>query len=149
MSPLLKPQASHLSVSLLSHVSVVPCVLPTLLSPRLDHQSVAKHGPRSATCAQVSQLCLETRPMESKHACKFLGSLTRLEPTARSCGSLVKAQASARVDVPTALHFFHSTDQGVQHVCTSFIFRECLDLCVNGMCARPTTHHDPECVIHT
>ena len=47
----------------------------------------------------------------------------------RSCGSLVQTQASARVDVPTAPHFSCSTDQGVQHVCTSFFPRERLDLC--------------------
>ena len=31
----------------------------------------------------VSQECLETRPKEPKHVCKFLRSLTRLEPTGR------------------------------------------------------------------
>ena len=31
----------------------------------------------------VSQECLETRTKDSKHACKFLGSPTRLEPTGR------------------------------------------------------------------
>ena len=41
-----------------------------------------------------------------------------------SCGSLVKAQASAQVDVPTASNFFCSTDQGVQHLRTSFIMRK-------------------------
>ena len=35
------PHAPYLSVSLLSHVSVVPCVLPTLVFPRPDHQSQA------------------------------------------------------------------------------------------------------------
>ena len=43
----------------------------------------------------VSQECLETRTQESKHACKFQGGLTRLEPTVRwSCGSLVRGSAS-------------------------------------------------------
>ena len=37
-----------------------------------------QHEPRSPTCVPPSQDCLETRPKE----CKFLGSLTRLEPTA-------------------------------------------------------------------
>ena len=41
----------------------------------------------------------------------------------RMCGTLVKAQASARVDVPTAHHYCCSTDQGVQHMCRSF-YRE-------------------------
>ena len=109
-------------LSLLSHVSVVSCVVPTLVNPRPDHPSqalpgsqrqktsffflkknlssiaVVKHGPRSLTCMPVSQECLETRTKES----------TRLEPTAieeESCGSPAKAQASARVDVPTAVFF--------------------------------------------
>ena len=61
----------------------------------------------------------------------------------RSCSSLVKAQASARVDVPTAPLFFCSTDQGVQHVCTSFFF-------FNEkawICARSTTDEDLASVI--
>ena len=41
-----------------------------------------EHGPKSPTCVPPAQECLETRPKESKHVCKFLGSLTRLEPTA-------------------------------------------------------------------
>ena len=41
-----------------------------------------KHGPRSFTRVPVSHECLETRPKESKHVCRFFGSLTRLEPTA-------------------------------------------------------------------
>ena len=36
------------------------------------------------------------------------------------CGSLVKAQASARVDVPTVSFFFCSADHGVHHVCKVF-----------------------------
>ena len=42
----------------------------------------SNHGPRSLTSVQVSREWLETRTKESKHMCKFLGSLTRLEPTA-------------------------------------------------------------------
>ena len=37
-----------------------------------------------------------------------------------SCGPLVKAQASARVDTNTTPQLFRSADQGVQHVCTIF-----------------------------
>ena len=44
-------------------------------------------------------------------------------------GSPVKAQASARVDVPTVLFFF-SADQGVQHVCKFLC--ECLDTCTRA-----------------
>ena len=39
----------------------------------------------------------------------------------RGCGSLVKAQARARVDVPTA-RVFSCVDQGVQHEC-KFLLR--------------------------
>ena len=42
----------------------------------------------------------------------------------------MKAQASARVDVPTAPFFFCSEDHGVQHVCKFFC--ECLPTCLSG-----------------
>ena len=46
----------------------------------------------------------------------------------RSCGSLVKAQASARVDVPTALHFCASRTKE-SNTCVQFFFlRESLDM---------------------
>ena len=57
-----------------------------------------------------------------------------------SCGSLAKVQASARVDVPTAPIFLQS-DQGVQHVCTSFLHENA------WICARRTTDGDPVRVI--
>ena len=43
----------------------------------------------------------------------------------RGCGTLAQAQASARVDVPTA-----RVDHGVQHVC-KFLY-ECLDMCFSS-----------------
>ena len=54
----------------------------------------------------------------------------------RSCGSLVNAQASARVGAPTAPPFFCSADQGGQHVRKSLC--ECLDMCstVNRLILR-------------
>ena len=48
-----------------------------------------------------------------------------------SCGSLVKAQASARVDVPTASCSFCSADPGVQRVCK--LLCECLAMCLSGI----------------
>ena len=80
-----------------------------------------------------------------------------------SCGSLVTAQASAWVDVPTAPHFFAvRTDQGVQHptrVCKRY-FHENAWICARRTTdrdlesqrhekvnARPTTHHDLASVI--
>ena len=50
------------------------------------------------------------------------GAVHRTAPGVRRwSGSLVKAQASARLDVPTAPHhFFYSADQEVQRVCTFF-----------------------------
>ena len=39
-------------------------------------------GLRSPTSVPPSQECLETRTKETKHVCKFLGSRTRVEPTA-------------------------------------------------------------------
>ena len=78
----------------------------------------SKHGPKS----------LEARPKESKHACQ----VSRADGDGRSCGSLVKTQASARVDV-----LFCSTDQGVQHVCKFFHEKA-------WICARRTTHHADE-----
>ena len=77
-----------------------------------------------------------SRTTESRHACQFLGSLNRLEPTAigESCGS----QASARVDVPTAHPFFCSADQGV---CTFFLWKSLI-------CARQTIDRDLESQRH-
>ena len=57
-----------------------------------------------------------------------------------SCGSLVKAQASTRVDVPTAPHFY-GTDQGVHDACTSWIHENA------RICARPTTDRNLASVI--
>ena len=76
--------------------------------------AVANHGPRSRNmCASFSRFS----PVWNRR---------RLE---ESCGSPVKAQASAGVDVPTAL-FFCSVDQGVQHVCKFLC--ECLAMCLSG-----------------
>ena len=83
-------------------------------------------------CVPVSQECLDTRPKESKHACKFLGSLIR--------GSLVKAQASARLDVPTSSFFAVRTKA----------FNTCVQVFVYEnawICARPTTDRDLVSVI--
>ena len=68
--------------------------------------------------------------------CKFLGSLTRLEPTAAGCGSLAQAQASARVDAPTALHFFLQCG-GRSPRRMYFFSHESA-----WICARRTTDHD-------
>ena len=43
-----------------------------------------------------------------------------------SCGSLVKAQTSARLDVPTALHFFAVQTKESN---TRVVLRERFDLC--------------------
>ena len=48
----------------------------------VSQKCLEETGPRSSTCLQVSLEWLETRTNESEHACKFLGSLTHLEPTA-------------------------------------------------------------------
>ena len=85
---------------------------------------------------QVSREWLETRTKESKHMCKFLGSLTRLEPTAMGG----RHRRSAGVDVPTT-PLFCGADQGVQHVCTRVLHE---NACI---CARPTTDRDLACVI--
>ena len=75
--------------------------------------SGSRHGPRSrnmfAHFSRVSPVWKRRRGEES-------------------CGSLAQAQASARVDVPTA-RFFTSTDPGDRHVCTGFFSRECVDMC--------------------
>ena len=90
----------------------------------------SRHGPSSPTCVQVSQQCLETRPNESKHACIFLGSLTRLA-----------RQSAGKSKFPQLSTFVCSTNQGVQHVCTSFSHEKL------WICARPTTDHDLVSVI--
>ena len=54
----------------------------------------------------------------------------------RSCGSLVNAQASARMGAPTAHHFF-AVRTKESNTCASH--------CVNAqICARRTTHRDLE-----
>ena len=61
------PLAPYLSVSLLSHVMVVPCVLPTLVCPRPDH-----HTPRlqdsdrqKRVCFLFHRCCCETKTKET------------------------------------------------------------------------------------
>ena len=88
-------------------------------------------------CASFSGVSRDT-VHKSKHACKFLGSLTRLEPTAivgvlwNVCEG-TSVGTGGRATVPT---FLCGTDQGVQHVCAS-----CLDLCT-------TTNRDCESQCH-
>ena len=53
-------------------------------------RSVSKHGPRSQLSVQVSR---DSDPSGT-------------DGKGRSCGSLVKAQAPARLNMPTALHHF-------------------------------------------
>ena len=71
---------------------------------------------------QVSLEWVETRTMESKQVCKFLGSLTRLEPMVMG-GELWFAREGTGASTGGRAHgspLFCGTDQGVQHVCTSF-----------------------------
>ena len=77
--------------------------------------------------------------------CEFLGSLTRLEPTATG-GELRFACAGIGVRTGGLAHsspfFVVRTGQEVQHLCASSIFHE------NAwICARQTTDHDLVCVI--
>ena len=81
---------------------------------------------------------VETRTKDSKHACEFLGSLTRLEPTE---GELWFACEGTGVSTDGRAHsslLFCSTDQGVQHVCASYFCSKAL------ICARRTTDCDLE-----
>ena len=73
-------------------------------------------------CVPVSQECLETRTKESKRVCKFLGSVTRLEPTAIG-GELWIACEGTGVSTGGQAHgsqFFCGSDQGFHDVSTSF-----------------------------
>ena len=59
----------------------------------------------------------------------------------RSCGWLVLAQASARVDLPTALHFLlQYGPRSPSNTCVPFFERKSLDTCT-------TFHHDLVSVI--
>ena len=83
---------------------------------------------------------VETHVQVSRDSC-----LSGTDGDRISCGSLAQAQASARVDVPTAPHFFlqwRRTRSPTQHVCTSLICRENV-----SMCARPTPDRDLGSVI--
>ena len=83
---------------------------------------------------QVSQECLETRPKVSRES----------DPSGtdgRSCGSLVKALASARVDVPTALHFF-AVRTKEPNTCSPRVYKFSFYRDA-WICARQTTHRDP------
>ena len=80
---------------------------------------------RVETCLQVSR---ESDP-------------SRTDGDGRSCGSHVKAQASARVDVPTAPHYV-AVRTKESNSCVQ-VFQE------NAwICARPTTHRDLESQRH-
>ena len=117
---------------------------------------------RVETCLQVSHDFRQARNTDQgvPRVCSFLWSGSRHGPGSRNmcasfsgvspvwnrrrleegCGSLAQVQASARVDVPTALHFC-GTDQGVQHVFTSFLQENA------WICARQTTDRDLVSVI--
>ena len=96
-------------------------------------------------------------------SCTTIFTVWNSQQQDESCGSPAQAQASARVDVPTA-HLFHcSADQGIQHVCTHFLHenawncaRQTSDRGLESqrhekasarICARPPADHDLASVI--
>ena len=77
----------------------------------------------------VSRECLEARTTEPKHVREFLGSLKRQEPTATG-GELRFACTGTGVSTGGRAHSFQPfSTLRTEDVCTSFFFRECLDLC--------------------
>ena len=93
----------------------------------------------------VSLEWLETRTRESKHVCKFLGSLTRLAPTAIG-GGLWIACAPTRVSTggrahSSALFFVVRTKES--NTCVHVFLRE-----IAWIRARPTTDRDLESQRH-
>ena len=94
------------------------CAIPPRSSPSF------KHGPTSSTCVSF--------PGVSRHTNHGVGTCVRVsrdsDPSGtdgdrRSCGLLVKAQASARLDVPTARHFLQYGPRRPTCVVTSFCFK--------------------------
>ena len=80
----------------------------------------------------VFQVCPETRTKGSNMCASFsrFSTVWNRRRQEESCGSPVKAQASALVDVPTAPFFLCSADQGVQHMCKFLC--ECLGMYLSG-----------------
>ena len=77
-----------------------------------DRSRNEKFRKLSLNAEGISLEWLETRTKESDMCASF----SRFSPRLEGSGSPARAQASSRVDVPTASHLFCSTDQGVQHV---------------------------------
>ena len=72
------------------------------------------------TCVPPSRGCLETRTKESKHACRFLGSLTRVELTATG-GAVVRLHRHRRQHgwtCPQLPTFLLESNTCVQFFCT-------------------------------
>ena len=113
-------------LSLLSRVWVVPCVLARtpwfhVLTTSPRHPDSDKpffcDGLKKCAHKMISVQCPECQ--------------SDVNSNKRGCGSLVKAQASARVDMPTDSFFFCcSADQGVQHECK--LVCECFEMCMVG-----------------
>ena len=119
----------HLIVPLLSHVSVVPCVMPTLAFPCPENASFLILLPSSLPVF-FFQECLETRTKESNIRDWFSGVSRDTDQGVETCAQIFReseelwfACTATRVSTgrrATALHFFCSADEGVQDVRTSF-----------------------------
>ena len=102
-----------------------------------------KHGP-SPTCVPPAQECLESRPKESEHPCDFPES----DPSQTAVVRL-RRHSSARVDVPTARHFFAvQTKESDTCVQAKRDLESQRHEKINAwICALPTIHYDLASVI--
>ena len=111
----------------------------------VSQECLEARGPRSLVCVRVSLDWLETRTKDSKHVCKFLGSLTRLGPAAVG-GELWIACTGTGVSTGGRSHstIFFVVWAEESDKCVQVLFKE------NAwICARPTTLHDLVSVIQT
>ena len=128
--------ANSQRLSPLSHVSVVSCVLPTLVSPCLHILTTSPRLLDSYRHKRVFSILSSMVLRDTDQGVETCERVSReshpsgTDSDRKSCGSLLKAPALARVDVPTAPFPFCCRDQGVRHVCTSsFFLQESSDLC--------------------
>ena len=112
-------------------------------SPRLrGSQTVTEKNAFFFFFLLFHRCCCETRTKESKHVCDFLGSLTRLSPTAMG-GELCFASEGTGVSMGGRARssplFFCGADIGVHEVCTSFFSFGNI-----WICARRTNDRDSD-----
>ena len=126
----------------------VDCPVWSALAP--DHESQASrqwqtkndffkfHRRCCETWTKESYMCVSFSRSVSRHRPRIRNMRVRLSvvwPVWRGCGSLAQAQASARVDVPTAILPFSVVWTKESNTCVQVFWK-------NGICARRTTDRD-------